>query len=222
MRLARLAALVILSSALGAGATASELRVRADQTPGTPAQVAQGERLFETCAQCHGPEGEGRLGKAPRLHEDGYLAVVGNDYLYQTIRQGRPGTDMISWGTWLSQDETRALVAYIRSWQEHESVELDESPLRGDPAKGGEIFAARCATCHGANALGYAEGGQGLGIGRFWFLEQASNGMIRAIVMRGKPGTPMPAFGHAGAHSPTPLTLEEVDSVIQWLRANPR
>lgn len=203
-------------------AGASELRVRADQTPGTDAQVTRGQALFQSCTACHGPEGEGRVGKAPRLRGDGYLSVVSNDYLYTTIRQGRPGTDMITWGTWLDEAQTRDLVAYIRSWQQYGGEPLDVSPLEGDIEHGKELFASRCSECHGNNALGYAEGGIGLGIGRYWFLEQASNGMIRAFVLGGKPETPMPAFSHTSVRNPSPLTRQDVDSIIMYLRSDPK
>lgn len=227
MRLLHLVGALLLGGLLFAGtqplqAQPSELRVRGDQAPGGPLQVTRGEKLFEACAQCHGPQGEGRVGKAPRLRGDGYLAVVSNDYLHDTIRQGRPGTDMIAWGSWMPPEDTRALVAYLRSWQRYSSVELDESPLEGDAGRGADLFASRCAECHGDKGLGYAEGAIGLGIGRFWFLEQASDGMIRAFVLEGKPDTPMPGFGHESIHNPDPLTAEDVDSIIAWLRANPR
>lgn len=80
--------------------------------------LARGKRIFaKHCAGCHGPEGKG----------DGYL-LLGPDpanltrpatkkkpdaMLLETIHEGRP--NMPSWKGRLSEDESRAVLAYIRA-----------------------------------------------------------------------------------------------------------
>ncbi len=78
----------------------------------------KGRKIFaKHCAGCHGPEGKG----------DGYL-LLGPDpanltrpttkknpdaLLLQTIHEGKP--NMPSWKGRLSEDESRAVLAYIRA-----------------------------------------------------------------------------------------------------------
>jgi mono/diheme cytochrome c family protein len=81
--------------------------------------VARGKTLFvRHCTGCHGPEGGG----------DGYKFLRGPDPanlrspsirkktdadLFQTIHEGRPS--MPPWNTRLSQEESRDILAYVRT-----------------------------------------------------------------------------------------------------------
>ena len=71
---------IVLVLLLGATTVlAGDVEFRADQSPGSAEQVATGKQLFAMCASCHGADGEGRVGIAPRLNSASYLAVVSND-----------------------------------------------------------------------------------------------------------------------------------------------
>ncbi len=205
---------------LGSAAAAAAVKYRPDQQPGTPEQVEQGKALFTMCAPCHGASGKGKIGVAPRLNSPNYLAIISNDFIEQTLKRGRAGTNMAAFGAGMPQENVDALVAYIRSWQTVDGIELDESPLKGDVATGEKLFKDICARCHGRSGAGYSEAGSGTGIGRRDFLEVASNGMIRAVLRYGKDNTPMRSFSDDSPISVADLSDEEIDSIIQYLRAN--
>jgi mono/diheme cytochrome c family protein len=97
----------------------SQLAIAAPKEADSPsADLAKGKRIFaQYCVGCHGPEGRG----------DGYL-LLGPDpanltrpatktkpdvALLQTIHEGKP--NMPSWKVRLSENESRAVLAYIRT-----------------------------------------------------------------------------------------------------------
>jgi nitrite reductase (NO-forming)/hydroxylamine reductase len=79
----------------------------------------------DSCSGCHGPSREGATGPAlipGRLQAD-------DDYYFDVIKDGKPGTVMPAWGpAGLSDEEIWALVGYIHSEPESEAVqwELDQ------------------------------------------------------------------------------------------------
>ncbi len=82
----------------------------------------EGARLFaDTCASCHGANGEGKEG--PQLHNRNLLANATDRYLVETIRRGRRGTSMPSFvqssttHRLLSDREVESIVTFIRSWE---------------------------------------------------------------------------------------------------------
>lgn len=193
---------------------------RPDQSPGTPEQVAAGKASFAMCGGCHGMEGEGLVGVGPRLNSTNYLAAAPNTFFEQSIKNGREGTNMIAWGAALGDETVANLVAYIRSWQTVAGGELDEGPLQGSVELGKSKWVDICSRCHGRSGAGYSEAGSGTGIGRSAFLNVASNGFLRSVIRTGKDNTAMRAFSTDSPVSVADLTDEEVDSIIQYLRAN--
>jgi len=92
------------------------------------------------CANCHGLDGRGA--QAPDLVA--LLAGgVSDQQLFQTIRNGRPGTEMpASRG---ADQDVRQIIAYLRSL---EPPAAPPASAAGDPQKGERTFAAHCAACH--------------------------------------------------------------------------
>lgn len=96
--------------------------------------------FFNNCAECHGPNGQGLLGRAPALNsyyffdETGRLADVGwpgslEDYVKLTISAGRPSKIGSQWPevmpTWGGQfggplrgDQVVDLTLYVMNWRE--------------------------------------------------------------------------------------------------------
>lgn len=104
---------------VGAIIVSSQLVMAAPKETDQPnVDQVKGRKIFvKHCAGCHGPEGKG----------DGYL-LLGPDpanltrpatkkkpdaLLLQTIHEGKP--NMPSWKGRLSEDESRAVLAYIRA-----------------------------------------------------------------------------------------------------------
>ncbi|MEE8582046.1 MAG: cytochrome c [Myxococcota bacterium] len=108
-----------------------------NETPAAPrpADPVQGETLYQTyCASCHGPRGDadGPLSQAldprPAKHSDGsYMNGLGNEHLLKVVRDGGVAVGksplMAPWGTILSEEQIRDLVAFTRS--------LAQPPYRG-------------------------------------------------------------------------------------------
>jgi mono/diheme cytochrome c family protein len=126
---------------------------------------SDGASLFGVfCAACHGPRGEGRKfptleSTFPAIGEPEFLAVADDNFLRKTLMAGRPGRRMPAWGTkdgGLRPEEIDALIGYLRSLEptapSFESVQA--APL--DAARGTQLFAQRCAPCHGDKGEGSA------------------------------------------------------------------
>jgi mono/diheme cytochrome c family protein len=93
--------------------------------PRPPAGAARGERLYYAyCVECHGRDGRGSwratlfLLRPGDLAEPRRMATHTDEYLFDILRSGgapigRPG--MPAFGYHLSDDDIRALVAYVRT-----------------------------------------------------------------------------------------------------------
>jgi len=194
--------------------------LRADQPAGDSEQISAGAAAYTMCAACHGPTGEGQTGLAPRLNSQTFLSAASNEFITETIRTGRTGTNMVPWYGGLGDATLRNIVAYIRSWQTVDSAELNEAPLGGDATAGKRLFVDVCAACHGQTGAGYSAGVDGIGIGRKDFLANASNGFLRHMIRNGKSGTLMSSFSSDQAVGVDDLSDEQIDSVILFLREN--
>jgi cbb3-type cytochrome c oxidase subunit III len=87
------------------------------------ADAAAGAGLYaDSCASCHGQNGEGAEG--PALNNPVLLRSATDTYLIETIRRGRRGTSMAAFSAaspthaTLSPQEIEATVAFIRTWEE--------------------------------------------------------------------------------------------------------
>ncbi len=67
--------------------------------------------LKHDCGSCHGLPPKGGLG--PSLMPEA-LAGKSDDFLLQTIQQGRPGTAMPPWQNFLNKEETLWLIKLLR------------------------------------------------------------------------------------------------------------
>ncbi len=109
--------------------------------PETPVigDVARGKILFQKhCASCHGSNGEGAHGTGvtlsrkrdypvmpPALNNSGFLAASSAQLIRQTLREGRPGTPMVSFlKHGLSEQDIDDIVVYVRSFEKHPIARL--------------------------------------------------------------------------------------------------
>ncbi|HWT83366.1 MAG TPA: cytochrome c [Candidatus Methylomirabilis sp.] len=120
--------LLVLVAGLGAGA-ALLWGVRLSREAGTPAAVSlqDGQRIFEAhCAVCHGPSGRGDgpgaeviRQKMTDFTDPVAMRRVNDRFLFEIIQKGGSqfgrSNAMPAWGMKLSDEQIRALVAYIRS-----------------------------------------------------------------------------------------------------------
>ncbi|HLA97735.1 MAG TPA: c-type cytochrome [Anaerolineales bacterium] len=76
-----------------------------------------------TCVICHGEDGLGSE-RAPAINDPAKLEQFDDDWYEQTIAEGRPAQGMPTWGTVLSPEQIRDLVALLRAWERGETVDL--------------------------------------------------------------------------------------------------
>jgi cytochrome c oxidase cbb3-type subunit III len=84
--------------------------------PADEAQAAAGAQIFaENCVACHGEDGKGNRDMgAPNLTDAIWLYGGDAAALTSTVSNGRSGV-MPSWATKLSEDQIRAVAAYVHS-----------------------------------------------------------------------------------------------------------
>ncbi len=184
-----------------------------------------GARLYERhCAACHGLNGQGGVGIPLALPS--FQAAIDNDFLFITIREGRPGRVMPAFKT-LSDAQVSAIIKHIRGWAPDETkktAKITEKTAYGHPERGKALYARHCAHCHGANG----EGGKGTGVtfsrprdlpimppalNNPGFLAAASDQMIKQTLMEGREGTPMISFLKNG------LNEQDIDDIVSYLRS---
>ncbi len=140
MRRRRLAT-VVVAALLGAGL------VTAPVAAGAASSAGAGEALFgESCASCHGDDGEGIRGRGPSLREssgwraDFYLRTgrMPLDDPHDQPRRQEPGLD---------KPQIRALSDYLASLG-RPTPAPHATPAAGSLSDGMHLFTLNCAGCH--------------------------------------------------------------------------
>jgi len=191
------------------------------------------------CTGCHGLNGEGgEIGVS--LRAPGFLAIVSDDMLADTILRGRANTAMPAWRQFDNRDVSD-LLAYIRSWQPLRSQRevvlaflghADAHPKRAqETTEGNEpgkvpslaILLNRGYQPSAATGLKlyrsrctvcHGENGEGKigpSINNQAVLSVVSDEFLHDTIVRGRPGTAMPAWRQ--------LSSEDVADVIAFLRS---
>ncbi|MBT5926624.1 MAG: c-type cytochrome [Verrucomicrobia bacterium] len=191
---------------------------RMASAPVGPGNSKAGEVHFNiNCAACHQSGGKGLVGLAPSIRNPDFLAIASDDFIRQTINQGRAGTGMMARPD-LQPQVVNDIIAYLRdAASETNIVHVDATKeFHGDAAAGSDKFARFCSSCHGPNGEGYAANMPGPGIGLASFLEVASDDYIYQTLKKGRIGTPMRAF--LGASGLANLTDGDASDIISHLR----
>lgn len=122
---------------------------------GSPQAVADGQKLFsQSCAPCHGRNGEGAQAQAegmrpPDLTRGVFKAGRRDDDLFRVISEGVRGTEMPSFKS-LGNDQVWRLVTFVRS------LSVTKPVLNGNPANGETLFWGKgdCGRCHQMGSRG--------------------------------------------------------------------
>lgn len=177
-------------------------------------QATRGMQVYSKyCGLCHGEKGEGySADNANALANQDFLISVSDNFLWQSIANGRPGTAMAAhtkrYGGPLNDADIDSLVALIRSWQQEKSVDINPEPVLGDPVSGRKTYANSCAACHGEQG----EGTTAISLNNSEFLATATDGQIRWAIQHGRRGTPMPAFKNQ-------LPKDTIDDLVALIRS---
>jgi ubiquinol-cytochrome c reductase cytochrome c subunit len=136
----------------------------ADQAASDTALISEGRRLFvASCSSCHGLNGEGVLSKrntnfGPSLVGVGAAAV---DFQVGTGRMpaARPGTQMPARTPVFTDEEVRALSAYVASLGPGPAIPSanaynTEGLTAEQVAEGGQFFRTNCTACHNYTGAG--------------------------------------------------------------------
>jgi mono/diheme cytochrome c family protein len=179
----------------------------------------------QNCAGCHGADG--RLGPAPPLNDPIFLAIVPDEELLHVVTEGRPGTPMPAFAQAkagpLTQAQVEALAAGIKPHWGRGKAPAGVPPYaagkgRGDTARGREVFAQACATCHGSDGKGTKDVGA---IHNWAFLALISDQALRRIAITGRPRPDlgMPDFAGPRPSVPDfkPLTSQQVGDLVALL-----
>lgn len=184
------------------------------ELPTDTALANQGAALYATyCALCHGEKGEGyKADGANALNNPTFLRTATDELLYNGILKGRPGTTMSAWGQQaggpLTETQANAIVAFIRTWQTQPSIDVHSETIEGKANRGELLYEFRCASCHGDKG----QGGTHISINNPEFLSTASDGFLHYAITKGRPGTPMPAFGST-------LTPQNIKDLVVLIRS---
>jgi len=164
----------------------------------TPAlsQIANavGKAAFgDNCVPCHGMGGVGSKGY-PNLADDDWLWGGDLAVVEQTLKHGIRSTndkdtrigDMMAFGKTgaLKKDEIEQVVDYVRS--------LSKLDTKADIAKGKELFATNCSSCHGDDGKGNKDLGAPNLTDAIWLYGKERETMID-VVTNGRAGV-MPAW----------------------------
>jgi len=188
-----------------------------------PNQILDFRVLYrENCSGCHGVNGKN--GPAPPLGDPTYLALVDDATLRRIAANGVPGTSMPAFaqsaGGMLTDKQIDALVDGIRShWAVPHALDgLNPPPYSahgaGDAARGANVYASYCASCHGPNGGGGAKGGS---IIAGSCLALTSDQGLRTAVILGRPELGFPDWRNDVPGRP--MSAEEVSAVVAWMSA---
>ncbi len=180
-----------------------------------------GGRLFvENCAVCHGVDGRGRVG----ANLTDFPGISISAALFDTIRNGIPGTRMPAWGQAnggpLTENDIEDLAAYIlvafsgteplAPLPTYQPEPVTPVPgIAGDPAEGSIVYQANCTVCHGT----HGEGRIGGKLAKSWPGNEPLT-YVRQVIGEGIQGSTMPGWLQAQGG---PLSATEVADVSAYV-----
>ncbi|MFV0260209.1 MAG: c-type cytochrome [Acidimicrobiales bacterium] len=113
-----------------------------------------GEQIWSfNCQSCHGLNGEGAIG--PALNSQQFLTSATDEQIQLLVSVGVPGTQMGAYnqdhGGPLTSEQIKAVVIYIRSWEQTAPDRPDwlDFPFTGDSTAAADSTAATDTTASG-------------------------------------------------------------------------
>ena len=184
--------------------------------------VDEGKEVFRKyCAACHGSNGAGGVGVPLSLPS--FIDHVDDAYLIKTIRHGRPGRVMPAFKS-LSKSQVQSLLKFLRTWTGNAGMSFSAKPIKGNRAKGKNLFKQKCAACHGE----VGQGGKGTGVtfsrprglpilpsalNNQGFLASATDELIKQTIVNGREKTPMPSAMKLG------LQNQDINDLVSYVRS---
>ncbi|WP_016711697.1 cytochrome-c oxidase, cbb3-type subunit III [Pseudomonas monteilii] len=115
-----------------------------------PQALKMGGRLFASnCSVCHGSDAKGAFG-FPNLTDKDWRWGGDAETIKASIMNGRHGV-MPAWAEVIGEQGVADVAAFVLTSMDGRSL---PEGAKADPAKGKEIFAGNCVTCHGPEGKG--------------------------------------------------------------------
>lgn len=171
------------------------------------------EVLFHNyCSVCHGDRGDGNSRASNSLNPPPRNFLLSSNtnlsYIQAVIRDGKPGTAMVGWGSQLNEQEVRELAQYVQKT-------FMAALLNPKIQQGKAIYQKHCVSCHGERGEGVAQPGANVPPRNFASpqarAELDRNKMVDAV-KNGKSGTLMISYRSI-------LKKNEIDAVIGYIDA---
>ena len=209
-------------TALGlCGCTNAPGRPGPGEMPVVPREISDFSTLYEqNCSGCHGPGGKG--GAAIALADPVYLAIADDAILRHAATNGITGTSMPAFaqsaGGMLTAKQIDVIVSGIRErWSKTDEFRGADPPpysssTPGVSARGSEVYATYCSSCHGTGGRG---GQKASSIVEGSFLALVSDQGLRTIVIAGRPELGAPDW--RGNIPGSPMSAQDVSDVVAWL-----
>lgn len=216
----------------------------ADELSLDVAALRRGRRVFqETCAVCHGPQGNGVHGLGKPVHNSAFVQQSSYDELFALLVDGRKLDDPRNTtgvlmppraAQELSDDKINDIIVYLRALQDPGVTPVSVEPwnIKARMGEGGatpielpdhpgyDLFIASCTACHGRGGEGIE--GQSLPLVTSGFIRGTSDQDLIGFIKRGRPmwdasnttGLDMPPKGGNPA-----ITDAELQLIIDYIRA---
>lgn len=186
-------------------------RIQAVEAADRLVAETSGRALYaDNCTDCHGQNGEGKIG--PALNSQELLKTTTDETLFNLIRTGIPGTTMPAWGQSFggpfSDEQVMQIVAFIRVW-EPTAPELTSVVATPDPVRGAAIFTTTCFICHGENGQGTD---RAPALNDPERLKEFDDAWYRSTIAHGRPAKGMPTWG-------TVLSPGQINDLVALLAA---
>jgi ubiquinol-cytochrome c reductase cytochrome c subunit len=148
-------ALAVVGTARGVAAGPATATVPGDSVGQAAIQEAGRGLYTQSCASCHGPQGEGAEA-GPSLIGTG---AASTSFYLRTGRMplGAPGQRPVRQQPQFTEEEIQALVEYVAGFGP--GPDIPQVQAGGDIRRGWELYTANCAACHAATGAGNAVGG---------------------------------------------------------------
>ena len=177
-------------------------------------EVSRGGALFAAnCASCHGTTGVGD-GKASAslLPKPANLTAArfSDERLSSVLWNGVAGSSMPPWRQ-LPTEDLRALVAYVQGL--HVPSAVPPTPEATSLNEGESLFAANCASCHGARGAGNGPAAGALAPQPTNFhLKKPTPERAWEVLENGLPGTAMPPWK-------SQLSVDQRYALVEFVRS---
>ena len=181
-----------------------------------------GAALYERhCSGCHSFDGRGGIG-LPLIADK--IEHVSDDYLFKTIRLGRPGRVMPSFQEF-GDAQVKAIIRHLRQQTGTVSHEFDPTPVQGDAERGRQLYAKHCMRCHAEDGTGEGEGtGVTMSRERAFFVmpaaisnpgfqDSAPDEMIKLNILEGRVYSGMPSFRDSE------LSEQDINDIVVHVRS---